>query len=166
MRQNDGGRVDATDFPKPTAYFRPSRSSPANCRHLRRVRLHAAAPGCKTFDHEQHLPHPCHQSPSLVPSKSISNQHVPKACETDTSYSPIPASGPCFASTFTTPFGNFRTSWDNNSTILSESVVSHRAKLNANKKREAPSIYPTCILFALTKKGWIITRQAKFPEIA
>lgn len=86
----------------------------------------------------------CHQSPSL-PSKIMAEKYQQSACakntETDTSYSPIPASGPCFASTFTTPFGNFRISWDNNRTILFESVVSHQTKLDANqKKREVPSI--------------------------
>ena len=71
--------------------------------------------------------------------KSISNQHVPKTPKL--TLPTAHASGPCFASTFTTPFGNFRISWDNNRTISFESVVSHQTKLDANqKKREVPSI--------------------------
>lgn len=70
--------------------------------------------------------------------KSISN-HVPKTPKL--TLPTAHASGPCFASTFTTPFGNFRISWDNNRTISFESVVSHQTKLDANqKKREVPSI--------------------------
>ena len=88
----------------------------------------------------------------------ISNQHVPKTPKL--TLPTAHASGPCFASTFTTPFGNFRISWDNNRTILFESVVSHQTKLDANQKKKGSSkhlkkrnhIYPTCILFVLWKK--------------
>lgn len=64
---------------------------------------------------------------------NISNQHVPKTPKL--TLPTAHASGPCFASTFTTPFGNFRISWDNNRTISFESVVSHQTKLDANQKK-------------------------------
>ena len=69
--------------------------------------------------------------------KSISNQHVPKTPKL--TLPTAHASGPCFASTFTTPFGNFRISWDNNRTISFESVVSHQTKLDANQKKKGSS---------------------------
>ena len=122
--------MDAADFPKP--YFRPSRSSPANCRHLRRVRLHAAAPGCKIFDH-QHLPHPCHQSPSLVP-KIISEKYQQSACAKNLPLVHVsPAPSPLRLVTFEFP---------GTTTVLFCLNLSFHIKqsLMPTKKREAPSI--------------------------